>query len=60
MPESGDVSDWWRTKIIEMQPRKINLRGHPVQDLIGNQSFAELIWLMVIGTPISGPRANLF
>lgn len=55
-----DVSDWWRTRIIEMEPGKINLRGQPVQDLIGTQSFAEMIWLMVMGTPIKGPRAALF
>jgi citrate synthase len=59
-PECSDVSDWWRTRIIDMEPGKIHLRGHPVQDLIGNRSFAEMIWLMVMGEPIQGPRAALF
>jgi citrate synthase len=55
-----DVSDWWRTKIIDMEPGRIHLRGRPVQDLIGTTGFAQMIWLMVMGTPITGPRAALF
>jgi len=57
---SNDVADWWRTKIIDMEPGRIELRGHPVQDLIGNRSFARMIWLMVMGEEITGPRAALF
>jgi citrate synthase len=56
----SDVSDWWRTRIIDMEPGRIHLRGRPVQELIGNAGFAETIWLMVVGTPIEGPRARLF
>lgn len=56
----SDVSDWWRTSIIDMEPGRIALRGHPVQDLIGNIGFAEMIWLMVMGERISGHRAALF
>ena len=57
---SDDVSDWWRTKIIDMEPGRIDLRGTPVQDLIGNRGFAQMIWLMVMGNEIEGPRADLF
>lgn len=60
MTETHDVADWWRTKIIEMEPGRIHLRGQPVQDLIGNTGFAQMIWLMVVGETISGPRADLF
>ncbi len=45
-----DVADWWRTSIIDMEPGRIALRGKPIQDLIGNTSFAETIWLMLRGT----------
>lgn len=55
-----DVSDWWRTAIIDMEPGRIALRGTPIQDLIGTQSFAQMIWLLVIGTPLSPPQAALF
>jgi citrate synthase len=43
------VSDWWRTSIIEMEPGKIRYRGYAIQDLIGNVSFAQMIWLMTRG-----------
>jgi len=57
---TSDVSDWWRTSIIDMEPGRIALRGHPVEELIGNRGFAQMIWLMVTGKEISGPRADLF
>ncbi|MCR9109117.1 citryl-CoA lyase [Marivita sp. XM-24bin2] len=60
MTIDNDVADWWRTKIIDMEPGRIHLRGRPVQDLIGSTSFAKMIWLMVLGEDISGPRAELF
>jgi citrate synthase len=43
------VSDWWRTSIIEMEPGRIRYRGYAIQDLIGNVSFAQMIWLMTRG-----------
>ncbi len=45
----SDVADWWKTAIIDMEPGRIHLRGEPIQDLIGNRSFAEMIWFMVRG-----------
>ena len=56
----SDVSDWWRTSIIDMEPGRIELRGHPIQELIGNISFAEMIWLMVRGDKPSADQARLF
>ncbi|GLP86964.1 citryl-CoA lyase [Tritonibacter mobilis] len=56
----SDVSDWWRTSIIDMEPGRIDLRGTPVQDLIGNVSFAEMIWLMVRGDRPTPAQARLF
>lgn len=55
-----DVSDWWRTRIVDMEPGRIHLRGTPVQDLIGNTGFAEMIWLLVTGGRLEGHRASLF
>lgn len=60
MSDQTDVSDWWRTRIIEMEPGHISLRGRPVQDLIGNIGFAQMIWLLVTGQEIEGARATLF
>lgn len=60
MTGSNDVSDWWRTRIIDMEPGRIHLRGKPVEDLIGHTGFARMIWLLVMGDEISGHRAALF
>jgi citrate synthase len=60
LTDTTDVADWWRTAIIDMEPGRISLRGHLVQDLIGNIGFAPMIWLMVTGEKIDGPRAALF
>ncbi len=60
MSDNSDVSDWWRTRIIDMEPGRIHLRGRPVQELIGNTGFAQMIWLMVTGEEISGGRETLF
>ena len=60
MSKTGnDVSDWWRTDIIDMAPGQIRLRGHPIEDLIGNTSFAQTIWLMTRGEMPSAAQASL-
>jgi len=56
----SDVSDWWRTSIIDMEPGRIELRGTPIQDLIGHVGFAEMIWLMVRGDRPTTDQAALF
>ncbi len=54
------VRQWWRTSIIDMKPGKIAFRGHPIEDLIGNVSFPQMIWLMVRGDLPSDAQARLF
>ena len=56
----SDVADWWRTSIIDMEPGRIELRGHPIEELIGSGSFPEMIWLMVRGDRPSEGQAKLF
>ncbi|MGP9790401.1 citryl-CoA lyase [Roseinatronobacter sp. NSM] len=55
----NDVADWWRTSIIDMEPGRIALRGHPVENLIGQVSFAQMIWLMLRGTLPDEAQARL-
>ncbi len=57
---TNDVSDWWRTAIIDVEPGRIDIRGTPIQDLIGRLGFGQMIWLMVMGDTLSAPRAALF
>ncbi|GAB4393036.1 MAG: citryl-CoA lyase [Kiloniellaceae bacterium] len=48
-PEASPDEAWWATEIIEMEPGVIRYRGYPIQELIGNVSFAQTIWLLLRG-----------
>lgn len=50
---------WWRTEIIDMQPGIIRYRGYPIEQLIGNVSFAQMVWLMLRGDLPSEPQGRL-
>jgi citrate synthase len=43
------AEDWWTTAIIKMRPGSIRLRGYAIEELIGNLSFVEMVWLMLRG-----------
>ena len=47
--DADKIRQWWRTSIIDMEPGRIAFRGHLIQDLIGNVSFGQMIWLMTQG-----------
>ena len=55
----SDVSEWWSTSIIKMEPGSISLRGTPIEKLIGNKSFVEMIWLMTTGEEINIKKSVL-
>ena len=55
----SDVSDWWSTAIIDMEPGRIDIRGRPISDLIGTLSFPQMIWLMLRGEMPSEGQAKL-
>jgi len=60
MNNSGnDVSDWWSTEIIDMAPGKIWFRGHPIEQLIGEISFSQMVWLMTRGAIPTKAQATL-
>lgn len=54
-----EMRDWWRTSIIDMEPGVIRYRGYAIENLIGNISFAEMIWLMTRGELPSRTQAKL-
>jgi citrate synthase len=62
-PQSGTDrlkrSDWWSTSIIDMEPGVIRFFGYPVEQLIGNVSFGQMIWLMLRGEIPSAAQAKL-
>ncbi|MFL6755832.1 MAG: citryl-CoA lyase [Sphingomicrobium sp.] len=50
---------WWSTSIIDIHPGEIDIRGYPIQELIGAISFPQMIWLMVRGELPTPGRARL-
>ena len=50
---------WWHTAIIDMAPGRIALRGAPIQDLIGQMGFAEMIWFLARGERLEPARLRL-
>jgi citrate synthase len=46
---TAETADWWATSIVRMAPGVVELRGIPVQELIGSVGFVSMIWLMVRG-----------
>ncbi|WP_246147889.1 citryl-CoA lyase [Nonomuraea turkmeniaca] len=43
------MADWWGTSVSRIAPDVIELRGRPVQELIGRVGFADIVWLMLRG-----------
>ncbi|MEV6967095.1 citryl-CoA lyase [Hamadaea sp. NPDC051192] len=56
MTSVEDVANWWGTAVSHMEPGVVELRGRPIQDLIGTVGFAEMVWLMLRGE-LPDPRA---
>ena len=56
---STEVADWWATALCRMQPGVIELRGRPIQDLIGTTSLVSIIYLMLRGELPDARRAAL-
>jgi citrate synthase len=59
MSTNSESADWWATSIIRMAPGVVELRGVPVQDLIGSAGFVSTIWLMVRGELPDPRQASL-
>jgi citrate synthase len=49
MSTDSEVADWWATGITRMAPGVLELRGTPIQDLIGSAGLVATIWLMTRG-----------
>jgi hypothetical protein len=59
MDETLVAAQWWKTAIVDIEPNKINIRGYPIQELIGSVSFVSIIWLMLRGDLPSADQATL-
>jgi len=54
-----EASAWWSTSIIDIQPGRISVRGYPIQELIGELRFPDMIWLMLRGEIPSPAQSRL-
>jgi citrate synthase len=54
-----DVTDWWRTEIVDIAPGVIRVRGYAIEDLIGRISFPAMIWLVTRGQLPTDAEAEL-
>lgn len=54
-----ELSRWWGTAVSRIEPGVIELRGRPIQDLIGSVSFVSVIWLLLRGSLPSPDQAAL-
>ncbi len=45
-----DVAQWWGTSVSRIEPGVIELRGRPVQELIGSTSLVSMVWLLIRGS----------
>ena len=56
---AGKAQAWWNTRIIDIHPGEIGIRGYPIQELIGRISFPDMIWLMTRGELPSKGQSKL-
>ncbi|MEE9456658.1 MAG: citryl-CoA lyase [bacterium] len=43
------MADKWSTSITDVAPNTVRLRGYPIEELMGRKSFAEVVWLALLG-----------
>lgn len=49
----------WKTSITKVEPNRIITRGYPQQDLIGNLSFPEMVYLLMHGNKPSENESKM-
>ena len=55
----SDATAWWTTEIIDIEPGRIAVRGYPIEQLIGELRFPEMVWLMLRGEIPAPAQARL-
>ncbi|CAM5217769.1 citrate synthase (unknown stereospecificity) OS=Castellaniella defragrans OX=75697 GN=HNR28_003407 PE=3 SV=1 [Castellaniella defragrans] len=51
---------WWTTKIVDIRPGVIRIKGRPIQDLIGNVGYAHMVWTMLRDDSPTQAQLSLF
>ena len=55
----ADTTAWWSTAITRTAPGEIELRGYPIEQLIGKLDFVSAIWLLTCGSLPTGTQSKL-
>ncbi|MBB5323146.1 citrate synthase [Anoxybacillus tepidamans] len=50
---------WWDTSISDIKKNEIIIRGYPVEELIGNISYTQMLYLLLCGEILSEKKAKL-
>jgi citrate synthase len=54
---TGDA--WWETAISRVEPNLIEIRGYPIDELIGRLTYTEVLALLVLGRRLSAGEVGL-
>lgn len=50
---------WWTTSISSIKKNQIQIRGYPIEDLIGNITYSQMLYLLLCGELLSERKAYL-
>ena len=59
-PEPRAAADRWQTALTAIAPNKILIRGYPVDEMMGRLSFAEAVYLLLMGELPSPAIGRMF
>ena len=51
---------WWETAISDIKKNSIIHRGKRIEDLIGNVSYSQMLFFLLVGKELSEQQAKLF
>ncbi|MCY8515601.1 citryl-CoA lyase [Bacillus atrophaeus] len=51
---------WWETEISDIKKNSIQLRGYPIEELIGRVSYSQMLYLLLCGELLGDKKAKLF
>ncbi|MFC7393250.1 citryl-CoA lyase [Scopulibacillus cellulosilyticus] len=51
---------WWNTSISSIKKNEIIIRGYPIEELIGNLSYSQMLYFLLCGEILSDQKAKLF
>jgi citrate synthase len=55
----ADGQAWWTTSNSRISKNQIDIRGYPIEDLIGNLTYSQMLYLLLCGERISERKAHL-